>query len=99
MQAFFNPQSESPGDAKSKVDQTVVRPLPFAPCSAEGVGSIAEACTAYDAKAAVSIQPRRSIARITRVLLVPATLRPLPHVAVHVVEAPWVGKKTVHRNG
>src|SRR5215211_1125181 len=42
-------RSESSGDTKSKVGQTVVRRLPFAPCRPEGVRSIAEARTAHNA--------------------------------------------------
>src|SRR5262245_24789022 len=92
-------RSESSGDAESEGDQTILGQFPLAPRRAKGVWPIVEGCAAHDTKTAVSVRSRRSVAGVIRVFLVPAILRPFPDVAVHVVETPGVGEKTVHCNG
>src|SRR5689334_5093216 len=90
--------SESPGDAESEGDQMVLRRFPLTPRSAQRVGSIVEGRAAHDAKAAISTGPRGAVSRVARVLLVPAILGPFPNVTVHVVEAPGISEKAIHRD-
>ena len=48
-------------------------------------------------QAAVTTHPGAAIRRGTYVTAVPAILYPLPHIAMHVLQAPSVGRKTPYR--
>jgi hypothetical protein len=59
------------------------------------VGSVVSACATYDAKAAISSQPRTTVAGVSRVGRVPTILGPIPGIAVNVIEAPRIGYEAV----
>ena len=53
--------------------------------------------TAQSAVIAIAAGPRIAIVRCTAIRAVPAILDPLPHIAVHVIKAKGVGRKTTNR--
>src|SRR5262245_43525985 len=91
--------SESPGYTKSISNQAIVCRLPITSRRTHRVGRIVEGCATHNTETAVSARPCGSVARIAAVRLVPAILRPVPDIAVHVIKTPGIGQKAVHHNG
>src|SRR5262245_33201535 len=84
------------GDAEAHATGADMERLPLAPRRAKGVGSVVPPCAAYDAKAAVSSQPRTAVAGVACVSRVPTILGPIPGIAMDVIEAPRIGSEAVY---
>src|SRR5262249_7803880 len=69
---------------------------PEAACGAEAPRIVAPGAAAKNPATTISGCHRRAVRRRAIVVVIPAVLHPLPHVAVHVVEAPPVLRETVH---
>jgi hypothetical protein len=52
-----------------------------------------------DATTTISCCPGGTVSRCTAIAGIPAILRPLPYVAVHLIEPPWIGLEGLNRYG
>ena len=73
---------------------------PSATTTASGsAATLVGTAAAYDTRAAIGPRPGRAIRRRAGIAVLVAVLRPLPHVAMHVVQSERVGRERAGRRG
>jgi hypothetical protein len=84
-------RSERPRHPEADAAEPVGCDVPEADGRAKVSWNVAPGTTAKHPSTAVSGYPDRTIGRRSRVVVVPAILHPVVDVAMHLVEAPWIG--------
>ena len=86
----------SPGNPKAYVIVAATGSAPVADCGTRDARSIFPGTTADHADRAIARQPRRPVTRGTPITSIPAILRPLPDIAMHIVKAKFVRGETAN---
>src|SRR5262245_10311314 len=88
---------QRPRHPKAEVVESRVPGIPKPQRGAQELGKLEPRAAAYDAEFAIA-RPGRTVGGCGLVAVVPAVLRPLPHIAVHLVEAPRVWRESIDRH-
>ena len=88
---------QCPRNPEPDVAAPVVDAAPDAVSGAEGPRPVAPRAPAQHPAGTVPTGPRTTILWRTSEAVIPAILDPLPHVTVHVIEAPGIGFKLIYR--